>query len=250
MMQKRVSSGVAGLDVMLGGGFIKGRTVLLAGGPGTGKSILTWHYVFEGLKNDEPAILLSLDQPVQMIQTDMQKFGWNPEEAIEREKLTILSGALKLIPTERGYDYIIGFDHPLLREQPFTIPRLTELVRNKAEEIKAKRVVIDGLGPLLELAGNKFEVRQMIYSFVRDVSMDESTIMMTHELRSLSGAKNDEMPYFIADAVIKLDMNYTSGDFIRTLRIVKIRGTSHMMKPVLFKIEDSGITVFPEARIS
>ena len=47
MVKERVSSGVKGLDDLLGGGYVEGRSTLLAGGPGTGKSILTWHFLFE-----------------------------------------------------------------------------------------------------------------------------------------------------------------------------------------------------------
>jgi KaiC/GvpD/RAD55 family RecA-like ATPase len=89
-----------------------------------------------------------------MILEDMEDFGWVPKSAIESGGLTILSGTLKLVPTKTSYEYVIGFNHPLLKEQPFTVPRLAELVRKKATEAKAKRIVIDGLEPLLELAGD------------------------------------------------------------------------------------------------
>ncbi|MHA2359933.1 MAG: RAD55 family ATPase, partial [Candidatus Thorarchaeota archaeon] len=46
MPKTRVSTGVIGLDTLLEGGYVKGRSTLLAGGPGTGKSILTWHFLF------------------------------------------------------------------------------------------------------------------------------------------------------------------------------------------------------------
>ncbi|MFW9910050.1 MAG: hypothetical protein ACFFEF_15950 [Candidatus Thorarchaeota archaeon] len=77
---------------------------------------------------------------------------------------------MKLVPTETSYEYVIGFDHPLLREQPFTVPRLAELIRKKATEVKAKRIVIDGLGTLLELAGDHSEIRQLVYGFIRDIA--------------------------------------------------------------------------------
>ena len=142
-----------------------------------------------------------------------------------------------------------GFDHPFLREQPFTIPRLAELVRNKATEINASRIVIDGLGPLLELAGNRFEIRQMVYSFIRELAKDDTTLLLTHELRSSPTAGNDEMPYFIADGVIHLNMIFSAGDFVRTMRVMKLRGTDHVMRPIMFKISDNGIEAFPDARL-
>ena len=204
LAKKRVSSGVHGLDELLAGGYVEGRSTLLAGGPGTGKSILTWHFLFEGIANSEKGILVSLDQTSDMIAEDMTDFGWSPQPAIESGELTILSGNLKLVPTETSYEYVIDFDHTLLSEQPFTVPRLADLVRKKASEVNAKRVVIDGLGPVLELAGNRSEIRQLVYGFIRDISDGTNTILLTHELKAGKNAQNDEMPFFICDGVLKL----------------------------------------------
>ncbi len=249
MPKKRVSSGVKGLDELLAGGYVEGRSTLLAGGPGTGKSILTWHFLFEGIEKGENGILVSLDQTEDMIKEDMTDFGWNPEQAISSGNLTILSGNLKLIPSETSYEYVINFEHPLLSEQPFTVPRLAELIRKKAIEVDAKRVVVDGLGPLLELAGNRSEIRQLVYGFIREISDGSNTLLLTHELKASKTAQNDEMPYFICDGVLQLDTMYSSGDYIRTIRIVKMRGANHVMKRVMFKIADKGITAFPDARL-
>jgi len=115
--------------------------------------------------------------------------------------------------------------------------------------VNAKRIVIDGLGPLLELAGNRFEIRQLVYGFVRDIVDWESTIILTHELKSSANAQNDEMPFFICDGVVKLDMLFSAGDYLRTVRVVKMRGANHVMRPVMFKIGSDGITAFPDARL-
>jgi KaiC/GvpD/RAD55 family RecA-like ATPase len=249
MPKDRISSGVEGLDQILGGGYIKGRSMLITGGPGTGKSILTWHFIFDSVAKGESVVLLSLDESSDTITEDMKSFGWEPQKAIDDGKLTILSGTLRLVPTESGYDYLIAFEDPLFREKPFTVPRLADLVRQKATEIGASRIAVDGISPLLEFAGNRFDVRQMVYGFIRELMSQEATLLLTHELRILSGARNDEMPYFISDGVIRLDTMFTAGDYIRTIRIVKLRGTNHVMKPVMFRIEDKGVVVFPEARI-
>lgn len=249
MPKTRVSTGVPGLDELLVGGYVKGRSTLLAGGPGTGKSILTWHFLYDGVSKGENGLLVSLDQTSEMIADDMSDFLWNPREAIDSNALTILSGTLKIVPTETSYEYVIGFEHPLLREQPFTVPRLAELVRKKAAEVNAKRIVIDGLGPLLELAGNRSEIRQLVYGFVRDIADMESTIVLTHELKANENAQSDEMPYFICDGVVTLNMLYSAGDYLRTMRVVKMRGANHAMRPVLFKIGPEGIVAFPDARL-
>ncbi|MFW9788982.1 MAG: RAD55 family ATPase [Candidatus Thorarchaeota archaeon] len=249
MPKTRVSTGVPGLDELLEGGYVQGRSTLLAGGPGTGKSILTWHFLFDGVEKGESGLLVSLDQTADMIVEDMSDFGWNAKKRLESGSLTILSGSLNLVPTEKSYEYVIDFHHPLLREQPFTVPRLAELVRKKAGEVNAKRIVIDGLGPLLELAGNRSEIRQLVYGFIREIVDWESTIILTHELKASETAQNDEMPFFICDGVVVLKMLYTAGDYVRTIRVVKMRGANHVMRPIMFKIGPNGIVAFPDARL-
>jgi archaellum biogenesis ATPase FlaH len=66
--KERVSSCISGLDELLSGGYVKGRSTLLAGVAGIGKSILTWHFLFNGVKKEESGILFSLDQPSKMTQ--------------------------------------------------------------------------------------------------------------------------------------------------------------------------------------
>ncbi|TFG29875.1 hypothetical protein EU527_15250 [Candidatus Thorarchaeota archaeon] len=248
MPKEHVSSGVKGLDELLSGGYVKGRSTLIAGGPGTGKSILTWHFLFDGINNGEKGILVSLDQTHDMIIEDMKDFGWNPTKAIESGDISILSGTLKLIPRDTSYEYVIGFNHPLLREQPFTVPRLAELIQKKALEVGAQRIVIDGLGPLLELVGQRSEIRQLVYGFIKDISDGMNTVILTHELRASESAQNDELPFFICDGVIKLETVHSSGDYVRSMRVVKMRGANHIMRPIMFKIGSEGIVAFPDAR--
>jgi KaiC/GvpD/RAD55 family RecA-like ATPase len=90
----------------------------------------------------------------------------------------------------------------------------------------------------------------MVYGFIREMVSQNSTVLLTHELRGLSGLQNDEMPYFITDGVINLETVLSAGDFIRTLRIIKMRGINHVMRPVMFKIDAQGITVFPDFKLS
>lgn len=77
----------------------------------------------------------------------------------------------------------------------------------------------------------------------------ESTIVLTHELKASVNVKNDEMPFFICDGVVTLNMLYSAGDYLRTMRVIKMRGANHAMQPVMFKIGSEGIVAFPDARL-
>ncbi|MEE9164439.1 MAG: RAD55 family ATPase, partial [Thermoplasmata archaeon] len=60
---QRVSTGIEGLDTMLHGGLVPGRSYVLTGPPGSGKSILGMHFLLEGIRNGESVILVSIDEP-------------------------------------------------------------------------------------------------------------------------------------------------------------------------------------------
>ncbi len=249
-VKDRVSSGVTGLDQILGGGYVKGRSVLITGGPGTGKSILSWQFLFNGIKRGENGILLSFDQTTEMIKADMNSFGWDPESLSARGRLFILSGSLGLVPTQKGYEYTIVLDHPVFHERPFTAPNLVNLLRQRITETSASRVVVDGLGPILELASDKSETRQLVYGLVRDLSSPDVTFLFTQEIGVSSDPTSTELAQFLVDGVIRLDVVPHGGDYVRTIRIIKMRGTNHLMRPVLFKIDTEGIVVFPYSKLS
>ncbi|NWF96958.1 MAG: hypothetical protein HXY34_12525 [Candidatus Thorarchaeota archaeon] len=249
-LKERVSSGVAGLDQLLGGGFLRGRTLLVTGGPGTGKSILGWHFLLKGASSDESGLLVSLDQTEEMIIADMADLGLEPQSALSSKRLSIMAGTLSLSPQGGSYEYNVSFEGGLIRDKPFTVTNLAQLIRHRVTETGATRLVVDGLGPLLELAAGSLETRQAVYGFVKEISNSHITTLLTQELKSHPNSPSDEMPQFLADGVIKLDMGYSAGDYVRTIQVMKMRGSTHTMRPVLFKIGNDGMVVFPESRVS
>ncbi|MEM2141706.1 MAG: ATPase domain-containing protein [Candidatus Thorarchaeota archaeon] len=247
-MNGRVSSGIEGLDLLLGGGYLPGRTVVISGGPGTGKSVISWQFLFDGSHHGERGVLMSLDQSSESILADMRSFRNFPEEEYRRGSIKILSGAITVVATPGGYEYVISFEEAGQREKPLSVERLASYLVDAITRTGARRVVIDGLGPLLEMADNRFEMRQTVYSFLRQVRSRDTTVIVTHEMRS--GGVGDDLPHFMADGVIRLDMTQYGGEYVRVLQVVKMRGTGHVMKPVLFKIGTDGVQVFPETKIA
>jgi KaiC/GvpD/RAD55 family RecA-like ATPase len=84
---------------------------------------------------------------------------------------------------------------------------------------------------------------------MREIVTKNTTVLLTHELKTGQDARSNEMPFFICDTVVKLDMVYSGGDFVRTMRVIKMRGSSHVMRPIIFKIGLEGIVAFPDARL-
>jgi len=64
LLMKRVSTGIVGLDEMLGGGFPQERVILVRGGPGSGKTIFSLQFIVEGVKRGERGIYVTLEEPL------------------------------------------------------------------------------------------------------------------------------------------------------------------------------------------
>src|SRR5205807_2343788 len=78
---RRTPTGIPGLDKLLSGGLPKGRIILLTGGPGTGKTILSSQYLVNGIMDyDENGVYVSLDENKQHVFEEMVDFGWDLPE--------------------------------------------------------------------------------------------------------------------------------------------------------------------------
>src|SRR5881409_4325023 len=73
----RISTGVAGLDTMLGGGLIPRRPYVVSGPTGSGKTILAMHFLAEGLSRGESGLMVTLDEPPNEVKSNLNAFGWN-----------------------------------------------------------------------------------------------------------------------------------------------------------------------------
>ncbi|MDZ7672789.1 MAG: ATPase domain-containing protein [Halanaerobiales bacterium] len=77
---KRLSSGIEGLDKILNGGFIKNRTYLIMGGPGTGKTTLGLHFLDQGLKNNEKTMFINLEEAKEELILDAKNFNFEIDD--------------------------------------------------------------------------------------------------------------------------------------------------------------------------
>ena len=129
-MLERTKTGVPGLDELLNGGIPKGSNVLVAGGAGTGKTIMTTQYLFNGaLQYGEPGVFVTLEGNVRDIAWNMENFQWDIKSLQDQGMFTI---------------YRLGME--FVKDREMMEDRLDEQLREIAkevEEINAKRLVID-----------------------------------------------------------------------------------------------------------
>lgn len=237
-MGKRVPTGINGLDELIEGGFPEGRSVLVSGACGTGKTIFCTQFVYEGaMKYSEPGIFVTLDERPELIRQDVERFGWNLKKLEEENMVHIVDATIAKIgiPSEEEYAMAAtGFD----------LDKLLLEVMRIAKRTGAKRVVIDSIPSLGFNFHDIHEVRNAILKLSYMLWKIGATAVMTSEVRE---GENKFGKYgveeYVADGVIVLHYLGVGTPANRTLLIRKMRGTKHSEDLHPLEIGERGIRV-------
>jgi circadian clock protein KaiC len=222
----RLSSGIAGYDEILLGGFLPNRAYLIRGGPGTGKTILGLHYLTAGAAQGESSLFISLGEPVDEIRRNAEQLGFN------------LKGIdfLDLSPTPEFFAEVQAYDifAPAEVEREPTTKKITDAV----ESLKPKRVFADSMTQFRYLATDQFQFRKQVLSFLRFLIEQGATVLFTSE--STPTTPDDDLQ-FLADGVTTLDSTPEG----RGLLVTKYRGSNYSSGRHALRITGRGIDVFP-----
>jgi len=223
---QRIKSGVPGLDEMMGGGIPKGNLVVLSGDPGSGKTVLCWQFLYEGItKYNENAVYVSLEETEQTIYDGAREFGWDLKKLVDAGKLMIITIEL--------YDF----------------ERLKAAVEENVKSIDAKRVVIDP-GVIFRLFFDReLDARKRIVSLGKMLKSIGTTTIITNEISLDKMASLYGLEEYVADGVILLYHTKMKNRFVRSVAVLKMRNTAitEKLKPV--KITGEGIKVLAKSEL-
>lgn len=240
---KKLPTGIEGLDVLLAGGLPEKRTILVLGGPGSGKSILCTQFLQEGLeKYNEGTIYVSLDYSKKAFLHDMLQFGWNFEMHEKNGRFLFLEGAAirRLPQTTASVDAIYTPDD-------LTLEDLIDLLSLHIEKIGAKRVVIDDLTALTFRFPDDVQRRGAILSLIEALSSLDVTTVIISEASMYGLGREINTEEYLSDGVIGM---YLLKDGTRAIQISKMRGVQVDNKPHPYNIVDKvGIEVYPTETI-
>ncbi len=241
-MKKKVPTGIAGLDEMLGGGFTTGRSILVCGGPGSGKTIFGVQFLYNGItRYDENGLFVSLDENPAHLKENVAGFGWDLEKLEKKRRLAIVD--VSPIRYEEG-EMRIG--DMWIGKRDFTILSLIEIIKAKAEEINAKRIVVDPITTLTIQCQSASEKRKSVVDLLEVVSGLGSTNLITTELRSTTLRRTIEPEEFLSHGVIIFHVFHEGRELIRAVQVEKMRGIAHDQQIRPYRICDDGIVVYSQ----
>jgi circadian clock protein KaiC len=225
----RISTGVPGLDDVLGGGLTPSRLYLLEGTPGTGKTTLALQFLREGVARGERTLYITLSETADELRASAATHGWT----LDGIEVFELVDEMGLDPDSEQ-----SILHPSDIELGETVKEVIALV----DRTKPDRVVFDSLSELRLLAQNPLRYRRQILALKRFFAKRACTVLMLDDKTSETG---DVQLHSIAHGVVSLDQAPREyGAERRRLRIVKMRGIKFRGGYHDFVLETGGIQAF------
>ena len=226
----KVPTGITGFDQITYGGLPLGRTTLVRGGPGCGKTVFALQLLVDGARDrHEPGILVAFEENANHIVANAATLGWDIP-ALAAKRLFFLDASLSPEMVQAG---------------AFDLTRLLNMLLALCEESGAKLIVFDGIDVLLRLLDNPVAERREIYR-VRDwIARTGLTAIITQKVGADDNVSQQHYDFmqFMADCVVNLGHHVVDGSSFRNIRIMKYRGSGFLSDEFPITITDTGIQV-------
>jgi circadian clock protein KaiC len=227
---EKVATGIDGFDEISGGGIPHGRTTLVVGGSGCGKTVFALQTLVHGARDlGEPGIFVAFEENSRQIVANAASFGWDVD-ALERGKLFFLDA--RLAPNVQ-------------RTGEFDLTGLLASISAKAQQMGARRIVFDSIDVMLAILDDVQAERREIYRLHDWLLQSGMTGVVTSRLEGADPSRPNRYSFmhFMADCVVALQMRVQDRVSMRDMRIMKCRGSSFAENEFPMVIGPSGIEV-------
>jgi len=235
---KRVSTGIEGLDELLQGGYPQGSVTLVAGTPGTGKTIVCFQYIQNGITNKEKCLFLTSDERIDNLVHQAKKFGFDFDSALQNGQLKFLYLDLEkqTVHREMEDEVRIGKYSRVVLDSLTPLSEMPVWVVNRGSEIiPAGDSLANTSVPLDSIQATRMHVRRLLHILEEDACTALVTSEITEGTRNLS---RDSVSEFLVDGILILDLDPSMDR--RKLTVRKMRGTKHTLKPRDIEIASKG----------
>jgi circadian clock protein KaiC len=244
-LQDAVQTGVQGLDELIGGGIPQNRTVLVVGGPGTGKTILAAQFLYKGIhEHNENGVFVSFDESKKQFYSEMAKFSWD-FEAAERSRKFAFIDATRMSRIAALKEELYKEESKSIRGKRLSIDKLIEELQATIQSIRAKRVVVDTLAALFYRFSDPVERRNAVVDLIETLSDLGITTMIITELGHLGLERSALEEEYLVHGVIMMQTLFSGGTTTRAIQVEKMRGTKVNASLVPYSIDEKGIEIYP-----
>jgi circadian clock protein KaiC len=228
MTVKRISTGISGLDALMEGGIPQGFTVLIAGNPGTGKTVLASHFLYDGLTKNENGVYVSFSEADYSFYNNADRFGMKFREFQKQNRFSFLDFSAV---TQDG------------------IRDALEEVFATIKETHAKRIVVDSFSAIFQAFENPNDARIALHVVLGKMLRAEGvTTLVIGEVPIGTINIGSGIEEFVADGIIKLEHGISNASpFI--VKVIKMRTTLIDRESHICTIKKDGMVVFPKQSI-
>jgi len=237
------------LDEILNGGLPKGRTILVVGSPGSGKTTFVMQFLASGAKAGEPGLYVSLYEKPERVKTDLYSFGWDLDGLEQNGKLTFIDATQLRRPAHHigqgsAEEGAVGLTIPEL-----TLGSLVRTIKRVSAEEATQRVVVDPITSLMLRYPEERKRRRALLMFFDALESTGCSCIVTSELRTSMLERRFQLEEYLSHGVVLLHTMVHDGNVIRAVQVEKMRGISHDAQLRPYQIGNSGIEVFPKDRV-
>ena len=228
---RKERTGIPGFDEITRGGLPAGRSTLICGSAGAGKTLFAMEFLVRGATVfDEPGVFMSFEENSDELATNVASLGFDLHQLIADQKILL--------------DYVFIERSEIEETGEYDLEGLFLRLGHAIDSIGAKRVVLDTLEALFSALPNEAIIRAELRRLFRWLKEKGVTAVITCE-RGEGRLTRYGLEEYVADCVIVLDHRVQNQISTRRMRIVKYRGTSHGTNEYPFLIDDKGFSVLP-----
>lgn len=235
----KVKTGILGFDDISFGGLPKGRSTLISGSSGSGKTIFAIQFLYAGITEfDEPGVFVTFEENAADLKRNVESFGWNIDQMEQENKC-------------RFIDASITFENETRVVGEYDLDGLMFRILGAVKEVKAKRVVLDSIGSLFHYFQDPAAIRRELFKILSSLKKKNLVVILTSErLEEYGGVSRFGVEEYIADNVLILRNVLESERRRRTIEILKYRGSMHSAGEQSFVINPTtGIQIIPLTRL-
>ena len=234
-----VKTGIPGADeIMAHQGVPRGHNILVAGGPGSGKTTFAMQFLYKGATEfDEPGIYVSLDENPDDVRQNMLKFGWDFADLEKQGKISFVNvSPVRVAPTETGLVQ--------LGMKEFKLVKLLDAIKREVKEIDAKRVVVDPITMFMLQYPDEIDRIYAMRDLIADLRKDHCTNLLVSELRGTGVDREHQFEEYLVQGVVLLRTLMKGSKLVRIFQVEKMRGLAADNQPRPYNITDQGVEIY------